>query len=123
MIFTLQSHEIAQHWDEIEPFLFDYYEWTPAQVRQALESAQAQFWGIKDDRLRSIVITQTNYPIGLIWIAAGTLDAEGRQLLSAIELWMKEKGMRDVKIEGRKGFGRVLEGYEEKATVFLKRLA
>lgn len=125
MIFTLKSHEISLNWDLIKRFLFDYFEWTPDQVRQALELAEAQLWGLQDDDgVRGIVITQLKHPIGVIWIASGNgLDAEAMHLLEVIEQWMKSQGIRDVKIEGRRGWGRVLEGYEEKATVFVKRLS
>lgn len=124
MIFTLKSHEIAAHWHLIEPFLFEHYEWTPEKVRAQLESAKAQLWGLIDaNGIRGVVITQTNLSIGLIWIASGKgLDGEAMQLLADIEAWMKERGCTDVKIEGRRGWGRVLDGYEEKATIFMKRL-
>lgn len=122
MIFTLQSHEIAAHWHLIEPFLFDHYEWTPEQVRTELEGARAQLWCIGKNSIEGIIVTQLQGPIGLLWIASGRGLDEGKELLEHIERWMKERGVRDIKIEGRRGWGRVLEGYEEKATVFMKRL-
>jgi hypothetical protein len=124
VIFTLKSHEIAAHWHLIEPFFFEHYEWTPEKVKAQLESAKAQLWGLADaNGIRGVVITKTNLPLGLIWIASGKgLDGEAMQLLADIEAWMKERGCTDVVIEGRRGWGRVLEGYEEKATVFVKRL-
>lgn len=123
MICKINSDQVAAHWHEIEPFLFDHFEWTPAEVRQQLESAKAQLWVLAERRIRGIVITKLMAPIGLIWIASGKgLDSESMKLLAIIEQWMKEKGCRFVKIEGRRGWGRVLDGYEEKATVFLKRL-
>lgn len=124
MIFTLQSHQIAQRWNEIEPFLFDHYDSTPSKIRDELESARAQLWALSDqDRIRGIVVTKLLDQIGILWIASGKgLDSEAMQMLGAIEAWMKEKGCRAVKIEGRRGWGRVLDGYEETATIFVKRL-
>lgn len=124
MIFTLQSHQIAQRWNEIEPFLFEHDDWTPADVRAQLESEHAQLWVLQDgDSIRGIVITKLKDQLGVLWIASGKgLDSEAMQMLSAIEAWMTERGVRQVRIEGRRGWGRVLNGYEEKATVFSKRL-
>lgn len=123
MIFTLQSHEIAKHWNEIEPFLFDHYEWSREDIKHELETAQAQLWGLVErSGIQGILITKLMPPIGLLWIASGKGLEPGMELLWVVEQWMKDKGIRDVKIEGRRGWGRVLDGYEEKATVFLKRL-
>ena len=124
MIFTLQSHEIAEHWNEIEPLLFEHYDSTPVQIRTELDSARAQLWALKEEeRIRGIVITKLMDRIGILWIASGKgLDSEAMCMLGVIESWMKEKGCKAVKIEGRRGWGRVLDGYEETATIFVKRL-
>lgn len=123
MIFAFQSGDISAHWHLIEPFLFDHYEWTRDEVREALESAQAQCWGIQEDgEIKGVVITRTRPPMGWLWIASGKGLEPGLELLTVIESWMREQGCTQVYLEGRRGWGRTLEGYEEKATVFLKRL-
>lgn len=116
MIFTLQSHQIAERWNEIEPLLqFDCIEWKPEFVRQQLLDAQAQLWCIGDERIRGIVITQimtTPHTWGLIWIASGRGLHEGMQmLLEHIEPWMWAKGCEFIQIQGRRGW-KVLPGYE-----------
>jgi hypothetical protein len=123
LIFTLRSNEIAAHWHLIESFLVRD-EWKPEEIRNALELAKAQLWALAEDgRIRGIVITEHTDRVGTIWIASGKgLDGEAMQLLSDIENWLRAKGCTEVRIEGRRGWGRVLSGYEEKATVFVKRL-
>lgn len=124
MISTLQSHEVALNWNLIESFLFEHPEWTPQDVRTELEAQRAQIWLLETaSGTRGIVITQLRGKTGIIWIASGRgLDAEAMQLLGAIESWMKECGCEEVKIMGRRGWKRVLNGYEERSTVFVKRL-
>jgi hypothetical protein len=122
VIFTIHSHEIAAHWHLIEPHLFEHHEWTAQEVREALESAQAQLWCIGNTSIEGIVITRLQGSVGLLWIASGRGLDEGMGMLEHIEQWFKAKGCTDVKIEGRRGWGRVLKGYDEKATIFMKRL-
>lgn len=124
MIFTIQSQRIDEDWPLVEPFLFDFWEWTKEDVKEQLKTQQAQLWGIADyTGIKGILITKLMPPVGLLWIASGKGLEPGMKLLETVENWMREKGCTDVKIEGRRGWGRVLEGYEEKATVFVKRLA
>ena len=121
--FAFHSSDIAANWHLIEPFLFDHYEWTAAGVRQALESARAQCWGLlEDNQIKGILITKTKGKVGILWIASGRGLEPGLELLALVEQWMREKGCEFAQIEGRRGWGRVLKDYEEMATVFLKRL-
>jgi hypothetical protein len=116
LIFTLQSHEIEDSWDEIKPLLnFGCIEWTPEFVKQELIAARAQLWCIGDERIRGIVITQimnTPHTWGLLWIASGRGLKEGMQmLLDHIEPWLWSRGCEFIQIAGRTGW-KVLPGYK-----------
>lgn len=114
--FALQSHEIADHWGEISPFLdFGSIEWTPEFVKGELMAARAQLWGIEDGRIRGIVITQINHTPhtwGLLWIASGHGLKHGMQMLTEhIEPYLWAQGCEFIQIAGRKGW-KVLPGYK-----------
>jgi hypothetical protein len=129
-VFTLQSHEIDEHWFWIERFLrrVENPDWTLEQVRTDLKAAKAQAWVLGDGRSAPIglVITrvenfhETRW--GLVWIAAGKGIEHVPMMLGHIERWFKEKGCARSEIAGRKGWERVLPDYGFKAVVLSKEL-
>lgn len=129
-VLTLQSYEIDEHWFWIERFLkrVEGAPWTLQHVKQDLKSASAQLWGLVNERssVKGIVITRLeNYHdtrFGLVWIAAGEGVEHSRVMLDEIERWFKSMGCTRVEITGRKGWERVLPGYECKHVVLSKEL-
>ena len=127
-VFTLQSGEIDAEWRWIEPFLsrVPRYDFELEEVRADLSAGKAQLWGAHDgSQVLGIWLTRIeNTPskrFGVLWIAAGEPLEAGLELyLKHTEPWLKEQGCELVRIEGRKGWGAVLPGYEERARVFVK---
>lgn len=127
-VFTLQSHEIASHWNLIEPFLrrIKKSDWTCEEVKAELEAARAQLWGFHAEaHVIGILITkleETSAGLrGLLWIAAGEPLEAGLQIYRAhIEPWLKAKGCKYAQILGRKGWARVLPDYENVGVVLIK---
>lgn len=103
-------------------------DWLPSDVREALESAQAQLWGSHDEgRVLGIWITKLEQVgarrRGLLWIAAGTALDDGLELYRRYtEPWFKAKGCDYSQIIGRKGWKRVLPDYSEAGIILEKRL-
>jgi hypothetical protein len=129
-VFTLQSYEIDEHWFWIKRFLkrVENPDWTPAQVKTELRSAKAQLWVLGDGRSAplGIVITRIeNFQDtrwGLVWIAAGDGIEHVPRMLGEIEKWFRSMGCSRSEISGRKGWERVLPGYEFKAVTLVKEL-
>lgn len=127
-VFTLQSHEIDEHWFWIEPLLkrIENPDWTLAHVKADLRSAKAQVWALSDGAPVGVVITRIeNYHdvrFGLLWIAAGNGLEHARLMLEPIERWFKEKGCTRCEIAGRKGWERVLRDYEVSSVTLRKEL-
>jgi hypothetical protein len=128
--FTLPSDQIDSAWGWIRRFLdrVPSYDWTPEDVRHDLITAQAQLWCLSggDSLVTGIVITRIeNYHstrYGLLWIAAGKGIEDGVAVLEPIEQWFKKMGCQFVQITGRKGWGRALPDYQERARVYVKEL-
>lgn len=128
-VFTLQSSEIEAEWPWVEKFLarVPRYDWTEQEVKADLVAGKAQLWGaIEGTRVLGIWITRIeNSPtrFGVLWIASGEPLEVGLALYAKYtEPWFKEMGCEYVKIDGRKGWGRVLTEYREVARVFLRDL-
>lgn len=132
-IFTLQSHQILDNWHWIERFLerVERPDWTMGEVYEDLVNARAQLWGAAggtgEPFIKGIWITRLeNTPskrIGVLWIAAGEPLSEGLRLFHEHTVpWLAEMGCDSIRVEGRKGWGNVLPGFEERARVFVREL-
>jgi hypothetical protein len=129
-VFTLQSDEIESAWGWIERFLSKVpsYDWTVPDVKRDLLSAKAQLWGLIGEKplVQGIVVTRIEdyyeKRYGVIWIASGSGIEEGMPLLDHIEKWFIYRGCGFSQVVGRKGWGKVLPGYEERARVYTKEL-
>lgn len=130
-VFTLQSNEIREFWPLIEHFLLkvENPDWTLEGARQELEEARAQLWGMAEGReILAVWVTKLEETSkgrrGLLWIAAGSGLEQGLKLFSEhTEPWFKEKGCKSVQILGRRGWKKVLDGYDDVGVVLVKDLA
>ncbi len=129
--FTLQSGEVKKAWPRIEPFLnvIGNNLWPNEVVLEELKAAKAQLWGFFDvsGTISGIVITRFgaigNRKAGTVWIASGRPMEAGIELLErCITPWFIEQGCDLIEVNGRKGWGRALEGYREVSRVFVKEL-
>jgi len=95
---------------------------TYKHIRAMMAEGLAQRWRADDG---SLVITELlEDPAGrycMIWLAEGEI----RSLLELHEKileWARAEGCNRVRVGGRRGWGRVLEGYHEISTVFERSL-
>lgn len=129
-VFTLQSHEIDDHWFWIERLLMriEGAPWKPEHVRSDLKVAKAQAWVLGDSRSTPVGIVITRIEnvhderFGLLWIAAGEGIERAPLMLDAIEPWFKQMGCTRSEIIGRRGWERALPDYEFKSVLLAKEL-
>lgn len=132
-IFTLQSSEIAQRWDEIKPFVDEVLppEWSAEEAKEMLMDRKAQLWGLRTGSIiHGIWITKIENTKtacwGLVWLCAGNLEAVKEDALRVfrvyIEPWFEMKGCTSIHIVGRRGWARILPDYEERSVVLVKCL-
>jgi hypothetical protein len=95
---------------------------TYRHIRAMMAEGLAQRWKAEDG---SVVVTELlQDPAGrycLIWLAEGDI----RSLLELHETileWAKAEGCNRIRVGGRRGWGRVLEGYHEISAVFERSL-
>lgn len=125
-VFALQSYDIDDNWFWISRFLsqVERPDWTQENVRDELEAARAQLWGMHSGGIPSgIWITRLEGDRGILWIAAGQGLEDGLRLFAEHTVpWLKEKGCKYVQVFGRRGWGRVMPGFEEVGTILRKDL-
>lgn len=127
-IFVVPRSQIAAAWLEIERCIsrVEHRDWTVEDVRKELEAGRAQAWGLRDESVLGFWITRIentySHKFGLVWIVAGDGLHEGLPFYRKyIEPWFWEQGCEWIELNGRKGWKRVLEDYEERAVVLVKR--
>lgn len=129
-LFTLKSTQVGRHWPAILKLLnrVEDPDWTTDQVYEEIVNTRAQVWGIASDgEIKGIWITRivenARDVFGIVWIAAGEgLEVGLFHFLHETEDWFREKGCRYVDIFGRKGWQKVLPGYEFKTVQLRKYL-
>jgi hypothetical protein len=130
-VFTLEAKDIGQYWPAIINFLLkvENPDWTTDQVYESLINKDSQLWGMTENhKITGILITRierAQHLYGLIWIAASEGENAGLEkgiplYLSCVEGWMRDLGCKEIRIHGRRGWKRVLPGFEE-ATIELRK--
>lgn len=137
-VFCLGADQIDSLWPEYGHFL-EKYEATrgvdyAGQLREDLRLARKQLWGVQHDgRVRCVVVTRiVDQPRGEIcevyaMAAKGEDDAPFNEsnvllVLGQIEEWARGLGCTRMKIEGRKGWRRLLHDYAEAGVVLEKEI-
>lgn len=127
-VFCVRRHELAAAWPDIERCLCRVRDvpWSLSDVRELLEAGQALAWGLRDGpAVLGFWITRIEEgyaaKFGLVWICAGEGLAEGLPVyFDVIEPWFWSQGCQWVDINGRKGWKRVMPGYDEVAVTLRK---
>ena len=95
---------------------------TYRHIKAMLAEGLVQKWKAADG---SVVVTEVlEDPAGrycLIWLAEGDIN-ELLELHERIVEWARAEGCNRIRVGGRRGWGRVLEGYHEISTVFERSL-
>jgi hypothetical protein len=129
--FALQSHQVdgAEWW--LRPLLEEFERRTdgahPDDVLDQARNAECQLWGYWDGSFRGLLATQIRTSRKgsslLIWICVGVDALElVSGVMQTLEAWAREMGCTKVQIVGRKGWERVLTGFESKSVVLEKTL-
>ncbi len=132
-LFTVLSHEVGEYRHHFEPLLAVMErrsdQLTVEDVFLQASRGEAQIWGYAvDGNVRAVAVTKIHQmvkgPLCTIWIVVG-FDVMGifEGAHSEIEAWARSKGCYAMESVGRRGWGKVLSGYEQKAVVFEKTLS
>lgn len=131
-MFTVQSHEVGEYRTHIEPLLRVMErrndQLTVDDVFAQAQSGAAQIWGYAvDGEVRAVAVTKlyemARGRLCSIWVCVG-FDVMGifEGAHAEIERWAQSMGCYAMEIVGRKGWSRLLDGYEFKAAVYEKPL-
>jgi hypothetical protein len=90
-------------------------------VKRKLENGSFTMWSSKDSVLIIESTTLGSKQFVNIVLGGGSLE-QIKELVDQVEEKIKGLGFDGVMIIGRRGWGRVLSDYDEKATVFIKEI-
>lgn len=127
---TFQSYEINEIWKDIKPFVTKALNkvdscYIVEDIKDSLLKAEMQLWTSYDGtQLKSVCITRiVKHPTNQyleITLLTGSLSA--LQHLEVLEKWGKQLGCKTIRLTGRKGWERVLKGYEQTVVNLEKEL-
>lgn len=127
--FVVPRDQVAAAWPTIADIVSRVTgaPWAVDDVRRDLEEGRAQAWGMRDDeQVRCVLITRVESTFtrryGVLWIAAGSGIIDGMRLFREyIEPWFfEEQDCEWIEIQGRRGWARLLQDYNESAVVLTK---
>jgi len=130
-IQTYPAGQIGPVWGEVGPILARALDrqsaYTLGDVRALLETSDAQLWVARTDgALLGAAVTKVfDFPqerVVEVWLAAGDGFSRWGRFLKDIEEWAATIGAKRVRIIGRRGWARVLDGYEVTSVVLDKCL-
>jgi hypothetical protein len=127
-LFCVHRHEVPHAWPEIERCICRVKDvpWSLSDVRGFLEDGKALAWGLRDERgVLGFWITRIEggyaAKYGLVWICAGAgIELGLPKYFEIIEPWFWAQGCEWIEINGRKGWKRVMPGYDEVAVTLRK---
>jgi hypothetical protein len=131
-VFALGADQIEVFWPYLEPHLKRVERETATVSVEGLKAlalnCEAQVWGVQDARgnITGACITRVyetpNGRFCTVFVAAGILMPALPEGIALIEDWARGLGCRAIEIIGRRGWQRVLPGYEPRAVVLEKNL-
>ena len=127
-VFALGPEQIDALWPEFEQHLERLQRLGHLNVEEAREDlklAKKQLWGYHEDgRVIGVAITRVSMPFCEVFAAAGKQSRPGQiqELYAHIERWARTVGCARMRINGRKGWMRVLQGYAVTGYIMEKEL-
>ena len=127
MIFQVPYWDVASLWPRVSGCLTKALErqreWGLADIREQLLAQRMQLWVVP---WTLAVVTQIQtYPgtrLCMLVLCGGEELARHKGDLGEIERWAKALGCEEMRLMGRRGWGRIYPDYEEIATVMRRRL-
>ena len=125
----IKPADVDKYWHHVAPYIargmtgLDTLE----GVKTAIEQRQAQLWAVWEGQrcLAALVTKITDHDKGRVCTIAhcgGIELCSWREHLNVLEAWAREKGCCRIDIVGRKGWERVLPGFEQTGVVLEKKL-
>lgn len=127
-VFCLGSDQIDDLWFEFAQHLQRLQRLghlNAEETREDLKLAKKQLWGYQEEgRVIGIAITRVSLPFCEVFAAAGKQSRPGQiqELYEHIERWARTVGCARMRINGRKGWMRVLQGYSVTGYIMEKEL-
>jgi hypothetical protein len=129
-LFCLGSEQIDSLWDEFSAHVYRLENLerlghlSADDLKEELKLSKKQLWGIQEDgRVIGIAITRIGGRTCEIFAAAGTQTQRGQiqALYTEIEKWARAEGCVRMRIIGRRGWMRMLKGYQPTRDVILEK--
>lgn len=127
------GRELASLWPEVSPILSRAVEWTEGRyslrsVLASLISGDMQLWVIRREKVVGAAVTQVAvYDTGVksvvVMFVAGDGLKDWKHLWSAVEEWASRMGCRYAETICRKGWERLVPGWEKRGIEMVKDIA
>ena len=126
-VFCVGSDEIDKYWSDFERHLERFERLGHINVeetRSDLRSARKQLWGYQtSDGVLGVCITRVAGETCEVCGAVGSASkSQILEVYAAIEAWAREIGCTRMKVMGRRGWLRVLEGFIQTGIIAEKEL-
>lgn len=127
--FVVHKDQLDSAWPVIQEICARVADrpWSLEDLYSDLADGRAQAWGMReDDEVRCILVTRVENTFsrryGVLWIAAGSGIIDGMRLFREyIEPWFfDDQECEWIEIQGRRGWARLLQDYNESAVVLTK---
>lgn len=128
----IPSAEVDFYWHEALPLLTPAIErngnHTAESILIGLKRADLQLWcAFEDGKMIMAGVTEiADYPKTrqcLLFLCGGERMDLWLEALPYVEQWALEQGCHKVRVDGRKGWARTLDGYRERGVVIEKDIA
>jgi hypothetical protein len=126
----VQPAELGRLWDRVAPLIERGLRrgcgFALDDVRGTLEGGARQLfvtWPGVDCALVTEDVTYPRERVLHVFLLAGRLPADWRQILAGLEAWAAARGCRAIELRGRRGWTRKLAGYGAPAVIMRKELA
>ena len=114
MLVTYQKWQVEGIWEYVEPFIKTGLErgsvFTLEQIREGLLTSNFQLWVWQKHEILAVLVTAVIDKACVLLCSAGTEMREWSQHIDLVEDWAKSNGCERIRVQGRKGWSRVL-GY------------
>lgn len=115
MIIAYTSKHIPFIWADIEPFIKRALDrgsvYTPESIYDGLRASYLQLWVWQEQGVECVLVTSIVSDYCLLLCLSGKNMENWLHVLPTIESWAKTEGCKSMRIQGRKGWSRLL-GYE-----------
>ena len=92
-----------------------------SDLEEELENGTAQLWNLGDAAVVTQVSEWPRMRVLRVWLAGGSLEAL-RAAIPALDLLAVQFDCQRIEVDGRKGWGRVLDGFTETRRTYAKEV-